>query len=200
MPSSAKGRIVPPPVGITGVIVATYAAVVMGSVVAYCTTRAKIALTFLAASVATIFITYIEQEIAIKVLGDQVGEYILHFNGNQKSVHAKAIGTAPLDRRLWEVPSAVCQLLAMGATFWSLFILDEYVADQKKEKKCMGRTGVVLRTGAVWAVAAAVMAYSARHGFVSPMQGIVGITLGSLTGWVFYVVATMYGTYATCRE
>ena len=191
--------IVAPPIGLTGTLVATYASVVLGTVVTYCATRAKIALVFLAAAVATIVITLVEQSIAIEFLGDKVSEYILHFNSHKREVHAKAVGTAPLDKTMWELPAAVHQLLSMTATFWTLYILDEYVDEQKKETPCVGMMGAVMRSGALWVVASSVMLYSVRHSFVSPMQAAVGVALGSIVGWICYKIGRMYGTQATCR-
>lgn len=191
--------IVAPPIGLTGTLIATYASVLLGTIATYCATRAKLALVFLAASVATIVITLVEQSIAIEFLGDQVSEYILHFNAHKREVHAKALGTAPLDKQLWELPAAVHQLLSMTATFWTLYILDEYREEQKKQRPCVGLTGAVARSAVLWIVASSVMLYSVRHGFVSPMQGAVGVGLGSIVGWICYKVGRFYGTQPTCR-
>lgn len=171
---------------ITGVYTAVFATALWGTAVYGVGTVSTF---FGIAAGATIVLTQLEQELARDLIGDKASEYVLRCDTLTGDCNVKAgfIGTAPRNATIWELPSSIGQLMGMTCTFWTLYMLRTVVQQHKSH----GATGAAVdtlsysdggRLLALWSLCVATVGFAVYHRFVSPMQGSLGIVIGSGIG------------------
>lgn len=168
---------------ITGVYTAVFATAIWGTAVYGVGTVSTF---FGLAAAATIVLTQLEQEFARDLIGDKTSEYVLRCDTLTGSCNVKAgyVGTAPRNATVWELPSSIGQLMGMTCTFWTLYLLRTVVQKHKDsgadvDTLSYGDGGRML---ALWSLCVATVGFAVYHRFVSPMQGSIGIVIGSGIG------------------
>lgn len=176
-----------PLIGLTGVIVGVYSAILATSVWGSMVYGVgSIATYFGLASAATVILTHLEQDVAHGLIGNATSEYLLQcdsMTGNC-NVRASYVGTAPRSAKVWELPSSVGQLLGMSCTFWSLYLLRNVAKANKASGQPAGDVsyGDGFRMLGIWMICITVVGYSVYNRFISPTQASVGMTIGTFIG------------------
>ena len=178
---------VEPEVTVTGLITGVYTAVFATSLWGTAVYGVGTVSTFFGlAAAATIVLTQLEQEFARDLIGDRASEYVLRCDSLTGNCNVKAgyIGTAPRNATIWELPSSIGQLMGMTCTFWTLFLLRVVAKNHGGEDKLSYSDGG--RLLALWSLCIATVGFAVYHRFVSPMQGSLGIVIGSGIGVAAY--------------
>lgn len=182
-----------PVIGFAGLITAVYTATVFSPLWVYAVAPRKkddashrLPLYFSVAAVVTIVLSFVEQRIAMLVIGRQTEDYILQCKtvGSECNVRATFFGASPLNPEVWELPSTVAQTVGMATTFWSLYIIAS-----EGNGVSQASDGRLLTLG-LWIFASVVISYSVVQRYTSGIQGVLGVSIGSLLGYGWYELFT----------
>ena len=186
-----------PVIGLTGLIVAVYAAILGGAAVcAVVAPDGSSARTFGASlftcAIITIAITYVEQLFMMRFLGNATREFVLSCDvlTNDCTVAGKHVGSSPVAKAVWQMPSAVAQLLAMAASFTTIYVVSyEIQAAEESRKPHEDTVPAAGRTAFLWLVVVMVLGYAAMQRFVTALQVGAGIALGTVMGGAGYALS-----------
>ena len=174
----------PPVIGGTGLLYATYVSVGASALAAF-SLAAPLAVPYTISLVAVAAITALEQRLLQSLIGGHVSTIMYSYNAQTgvSRLTRRAAGIAPSTRRMWDMPSASAQMLAFASAFWTAYLGDESNAVDEDDPP------PVWHAQALWAVLALVCIYAVTSHLVTLEQVTLGIAGGALLGAQLYNVA-----------
>lgn len=183
---SSSGTYSPPAIGASGVLVATYAGVIITGVAAYAVTDRTWAFAYILSTIAAIAATVGLQWILSLVLSGRTTSYTYSYDsktGIQRIVES-SVGVIPGTKSTWDMPSATAQLTSFAASYWTAYISMQHRQDEKNGDPEVSHP--FWHTGVLWLMTYMMVMVTITYGYNTIEQSSLGIIGGGALGYLTF--------------
>jgi len=181
MPSEAYS---PPPIGASGILVATYAGIIISGVAAYAVTDKGWAAAYVVSALGVIAATVGMQWALSLVLSNRASNYTYSYDtrsGVQRIVES-SIGVIPGTQNTWDMPGSAAQLSSFAAAYWTAYISRENALGDEDDHPFW-------HTAMLWILTYFLTMVSLIYGYNTLEQSMLGVAIGGLLGYTTFRVS-----------
>lgn len=174
----------PPPIGASGILVATYTGIIVSGVAAYAVTDKGWAAAYVVSALAAIAATVGMQWGLSLLLSNRATTYTYSYDtrsGVQRIVES-SIGVIPGTQNTWDMPGSAAQLTSFAAAYWTAYISKENAKGDEEDHPFW-------HSAALWVMSYLLTMISLMYGYNTLEQSMFGVVGGGMIGYVAYRVS-----------